>query len=83
MKAVSDPEFILLRKAQELKKRLGDSEEIDELIHMAKGIVDQNIKGALLYMMTAIDQAAVKDGDIYQEMFGKLIERYRQGEKPL
>ena len=81
MKAVSDPEFILLRKAQELKKRLGESEEIDELINMAKGIVDQNIKSPLLYMMTTIDQTEVKDGDIYQEMFGKLIERYNQSEK--
>lgn len=82
MKAVSDPEFILLRKAQELKKRLGDSEEIDELINMAEGIVDQNIKGALLYMMTAIDQTEVKDGDIYREMFGKLLERRNHRDEP-
>jgi len=53
MKMVNDPEFILLRKAQELKKRLGNSEEINELIEMAEGIIDQNIKGALLYMLTA------------------------------
>lgn len=49
VKGVEDPEFILLRKARELKKRLGDTEEINELIEMTEGIIDQNIKGALLY----------------------------------
>ncbi len=78
MKAIDDPEFILLRKAQELKKRLGNSEEIDELVKMAEGIVDQNVKSALLYIMTAMDQTQVKDGDLYQEMFGKIIERRSQ-----
>ncbi|MCZ6802798.1 MAG: hypothetical protein O7D86_02385 [Proteobacteria bacterium] len=81
MKVVSDPEFLLLRKAQEIKKRMRDSEEIDELIKMAEGIVDQNIKGALLYMMTAIDQAEIKDGDLFQEMFSKIIERRSKGGK--
>ncbi len=78
MKMVNDPEFILLRKAQELKKRLGNSEEINELIEMAEGIIDQNIKGALLYMMTAMDQTEVKDGELIREMFSKIIEKRSQ-----
>ena len=78
MKRVSDPEFLLLRKAQELKKRLGNVSEMDELIEMAEGIIDQNVKGALLYMFTAMDQTNIKDGDILKEMFRKIIEKRSQ-----
>ncbi len=75
MKGVSDPEFLLLRKAREIKERAGDTKEIDELIEMAEGIIDQNVKGALLYLMTAMDQSKVNDGDLFQDMFSKIIER--------
>jgi hypothetical protein len=77
---VSNPEFILLRKAQELKKRLGNSEEIEELVNMTEGIIDQNIKVALLDIMTAMDQTELKDGDILKEMFTKIVERRSQNE---
>ncbi len=78
MKSIDDPEFILLEKAREIKKRIRNSEEIDELVKLAEGIVDQNFKGALLYIMTAIDRTEIKDSDIYREMFQKIIERRSQ-----
>jgi len=75
MKNVNDPEFLLLRKAREIRERVSDTKEIDELIAMAEGIIDQNVKGALLYMMTAMDQSQINDADLFQEMFSKIIER--------
>ena len=55
MKGVDDPEFLLLEKAREVKKRNSDPEAIDELIQLAERIVTQNFKGALMYVMTALE----------------------------
>jgi len=75
MKSIDDPEFLLLEKAKEIKKKIGESEEIDELIKMAESIINQNYKGALMYIMTALDHVDIKNSDIMQEMFGKIMER--------
>ena len=53
MKSVDDPEFLLLQKAKELKKRIGESPELDEMITMAEGIIQQNFYGAFAYMIAA------------------------------
>jgi hypothetical protein len=63
LKSVDDPEFILLQKAREVKKRKGDPEAVDELIELAEGIINQNFKGALLYLMTATRYVEIKDLD--------------------
>jgi len=75
MKSIDDPEFLLLEKAKEIKKKIGESEEIDELIKMAESIINQNYKGALMYIMTALDHVDIKNSDIMQEMFGKIMEK--------
>lgn len=61
MKNIEDAEFLLLRKAKELKKRMGDSEEIEELIAMAEGIIRQNFHGAFNYLLTAVEVADMQE----------------------
>ena len=60
MKSVDDPEFLLLKKAKELKKRVGESPELDEMIAMAEGIIQQNFYGAFAYMMAASELTDMK-----------------------
>ena len=61
MKSVEDPKFLLLGKAKELRKRAGESQELDELIEMAEGIIKQNFYGAFGYMMTAAQLTDMED----------------------
>ncbi len=49
-------------------------EEINEMIKLAENIISQNCKGALMYVLTANDHVEIKDNDIIQEMFSKIIE---------
>ncbi len=76
MKGVDDPEFILLRKAKELKTRIGESEEIDELIMMTEGIIQQNLYAAVGYIALAVEFTDRKEQiDILIQSMEKMKER--------
>ena len=75
MKGIDDPEFLLLEKAREVKKRQHDPEAIDELIDLAESIISQNFKGALMYVITALDVVETDELD-------KMVEFLKENRKP-